>query len=115
MTIAALVAATLAGAAQQQGTACAFHDERGTVVPALGATPQFEAGRNPVFASGRFSYAGATYVKFGAPRQMAPAEVEAFGDLGGVPLFIAAGSGDDSVVYVMVGSADCSFQWFEKQ
>jgi hypothetical protein len=104
----------LAAALTAQASNCTFHEERGTVVHSTQPAPRYEAGANPAFASGRFSYAGSAYASFGAPQQMAPMEIEAFGELGGVPLFVAAGTGDDSVVFVMVKSAGCVFQRYAK-
>jgi hypothetical protein len=105
----------LALAMAAQASNCTFHEERGTIVHSAQPAPRYEAGANPVFASGRFSYAGSAYAKFGAPQEMAPMELEAFGEIGGVPLFVAAGTGDDSVVFVMARSSGCVFQRYARE
>lgn len=96
---------------QQQ--ACAFHDERGVVIHSANPTPKFEAAGKPWFDKGeKIAYAGGSYSKYGLPRVLMPAEVEAAADHQGVPLFIEAGNYVDApeIIYVMVRSATCEFQ-----
>lgn len=111
-----VIAAALAGLPQQQ--ACAFHDERGTLGYSPQPTPAFEAGAKPWYINGdKIAYAGGSYVKYGLPRQLAPDEIEAVQDKDGVPLFVEAGAHADKpeVLYVMVRSADCSFQPYARE
>lgn len=98
--------------------ACAFHDERGVVLESPNPTPRFEAAGKPWFEKGEaVAYAAGSYAKFGLPRQLAPAEVEAAGEKDGVPLFIEAGNYSDApdILYVMVRSAECSFQPYARE
>jgi hypothetical protein len=98
--------------------ACAFQDERGTLVHSPNPTPAFEAAGRPWFENGAtIDYAGGVYAKFGLPRQLAPTEVEAAADREGVPFFIEAGNYVDKpeVIYVMVRSHDCSFQPYARK
>jgi hypothetical protein len=104
-----------AASAANAGPACAFDPDTGVIEHGERATPQFEARNDPAFSGESFTYAEATYVKFGALMQVAPFEIEAFGEKGTVPLFIEAGTFDDSVVYVMVSTAECAFQRYEKR
>ncbi|MBX3563964.1 MAG: hypothetical protein KF730_05225 [Sphingomonas sp.] len=84
------------------------------------ATPDAQMSAKPAwFASGEVRLGGVTYTKFGAPMQMSPFETDAFqavDEKGGVPVFmmVVDGERDDSVVYAMVSSAECSFQRFGK-
>ncbi len=97
--------------------ACAFSDERGTLSHG-NPTPAFEAAGKPWYQKDeKIAYAGANYSKYGLPRQLAPAEVEGAADRGGVPLFIEAGNYSDApdIIYVMVKSADCSFQPYARE
>jgi hypothetical protein len=105
-------------AAALAAPACAFHDERGVVIHSSNATPKFEAAGKPWFDKGeKIAYAGGQYGKYGLPRQLNPAEVEAASDYQGVPLFIEAGNYVDApeILYVMVRSADCSFQPYGRE
>ena len=112
--ITTLLAAALAMPAQS----CAFHDERGVLIAGGQPTPQFEATGKPWFADGgKIDYAGGTYVKYGAPRQLMPAEIEPAADKDGIPLFIEAGNYVDEpeILYVMASSAECSFQPYGRE
>ena len=111
-----LIAAALAGL--PQGKACAFHDERGTIGYAINATPAFEAaGKSWYINDEKIAHAGGSYAKYGLPRQLAPEEIEAVHDKDGVPLFVAACNYVDKpeIIYVMVRSADCSFQPYARE
>ncbi|MCW3835473.1 hypothetical protein ACFQ1E_06955 [Sphingomonas canadensis] len=112
MPVSVLLAAALAA------PACAFHDERGVLIASPNATPQFEAAGKPWFENGdRIAIEGGSFAKFGLPRQLAPAELEALADRNGVPVFVEAGdySAEHDVIYVMVRSADCSFQPYARE
>ena len=104
--------------APQAGEACAFHDERGVVIKSTQPTPKFEAAGKPWFDTGeKIDYAGGKYAKYGLPRQLMPAEIEAASDYRGVPLFIEAGNYGDApaVIYVMSRSAGCEFQPYGRE
>lgn len=116
MIASVLIAAALAGAPQSR--ACAFHDERGTIAYAINPTPAFEAAGKSWYVNGeKIAYADGSYAKYGLPRQLMPDEIEAVHDKDGVPLFVAAGNYVDKpdVLYVMVRSADCSFQPYARE
>lgn len=92
---------------------CAFHEERGVLIQPANPTPKFEAKGKPWFDSGgKIDFAGGKYEKFGLPREMVPAELEAMADKDGVPIFVEAGAMNDApdVIYLMVSSAQCAFQ-----
>lgn len=92
---------------------CAFHEERGVLIQPANPTPQFQAKGKPWFDSGaKIAFAGGSYERYGLPRQMLPAELEAMADKDGVPIFVEAGAMSDApeVIYLMVSSAECSFQ-----
>lgn len=115
MIAGALLIAALAGG---PAPACAFHDERGTIIHSPNPTPAFEAAGRPWFVkSEKLDYAGGVYAKYGLPRQLAPDEVEAVAQKDGVPIFIEAGNYADApeVIYLMAKSADCSFQPYGRE
>lgn len=98
--------------------ACAFNPANGVIAHASVATPAFEAADRKWFIdSETVSFAGGTYGKYGLPRQLSPMEIEAAGDKDDLPIFIEAGHYVDEpeVIYIMVKSADCSFQPYERQ
>jgi hypothetical protein len=109
-----LVASLLMAASAATGQACAFDPEEGSLVHTAKATPQFEARNAPEFADESFAHDGATYRKTGLPRRIAPFELDAFDLISDVPLFIAAGDYQTEAIYLMVSSADCLFQRYEK-
>jgi hypothetical protein len=114
MILSAIVLTTIA---VPQAQACASNDERGSLVHSANPTPAFEAGSAAWFVnSDKIAYAGGSYAKYGLPRVLKPDEIEPVADKGGVPLFIEAGnySAAPEVIYVMVRSADCSFQPYSR-
>lgn len=98
--------------------ACAFNPANGAIAHAAEPTPTFEAAGLKWFIDNEvLRFAGGTYAKYGLPRQLAPMEIEAAGEKGEVPIFIEAGNYVEApeVVYVMVKSADCSFQPYARE
>ena len=109
-----MIATLLLAAAAASGPACAFDPEEGSVVHSVEATPEFEARNAPEFSGDSFSHDGATYRKTRLPREMAPFEIEAFDLISSVPLFIDPGDYEAEVIYVMVSSAGCVFQPYDR-
>ena len=105
-------------AAASPAPACAFNPANGAIAHAAEATPAFEAAAKKWFIDNEaLRFAGGAYIKYGLPRQLSPMEIEAAGDREDVPIFIEAGYyvEEPEVVYVMVKSADCSFQPYARQ
>ena len=112
--MAPLLASLLLAASPPTGQACAFDPEEGGLLHSAHATPQFEARNAPEFSGDSFAYDGATYRKARPPREMAPLELVAFDLISSVPLFIDSGDYQAEVIYLMVSSAGCIFQPYDK-
>lgn len=110
-----MLATLLLMAASAPGPACGFDPEEGAVVLRAEATPPFEARHAPEFTAESFTYDGALYRKTGTPQTMAPAGLAAFDLISSVPLFIEPGDYQARVIYLMVDSAACVFQRYEKE
>ncbi|SEH13606.1 hypothetical protein SAMN05428974_0841 [Sphingopyxis sp. YR583] len=98
--------------------ACVYSPTNGTVRHSPYPSPAFEAAGVRWFVKNEaISFAGGTYTKYGLPRQLAPSDIEAASQSGNVPLFVEAGNQADQpeIVYIMVRSADCSFQPYARQ
>jgi hypothetical protein len=102
-----------------QAPPCAYDRTQHRIV-AGEATSDAQMSAKPAwFASGEVRLGGTAYKKFGAPMQMTAFEtgaLQAVDEKGGVPVFmmVADGERDDSIVYAMFNSAECSFQRFGK-
>lgn len=98
--------------------ACVYSPTSGTVRHSPYPSPAFEAAGIDWFVKNEpIRFAGGSYTKYGLPRQLAPAEIEAASQSGNVPLFVEAGDHVDQpeIVYIMVRSADCTFQPYARQ
>jgi hypothetical protein len=109
-----MIATLLMAAAATAGQACTFDPEEGSLASAAEARPEHEARNDPEFSGDSFSHDGATYRKSGPPRKMAPSELQAFDMISDVPLFTAPGEYEAKVSYLMVSSAGCVFQSYDK-
>lgn len=103
--------------AAPSGQACDFDPVNGTL--AYSAVPHADfdaAGRKWFINNESIAYAGGSYTKYGLPRQLAPFEIEAVGETDNIPIFIEAGNYVDEpeVIYLLVKSADCSFQPYQR-
>lgn len=111
-----LLAALLAMASP--APACAFNPANGILAHAAEPTPAYEAAARKWFIDDEtVRFAGGNYGKYGLPRQLSPMEIEAADDKDNVPIFIEAGNYVDepAIIYILVKSADCSFQPYERQ
>lgn len=112
-----LIAIGLLALASPQQQACGY-DRAGHGIAMGETTADAQMSAKPAwFSTGEVRLGPKTYVKFGTPQQMAAFELAAFkavDEKGGVPVFMAFADGepDLSVAYVLVSSAECSFQRF---
>ncbi|HMO77542.1 MAG TPA: hypothetical protein PKD99_12960 [Sphingopyxis sp.] len=98
--------------------ACVYSPTSGTVRHSPYPAPAFEAAHVDWFVKNEpITFAGGTYTKYGLPRLLAPSDIEAASQSGNVPLFVEAGNQDDQpdIVYIMVSSAECTFQPYARQ
>jgi hypothetical protein len=98
--------------------ACVYNYIDDTLGYAAEPSITFEAAKLGWFFKGDLvRYRDGYYAKYGRPRQLAPFEIKPVGKKGNIPIFIDVDKDADApeTVYVMVKSADCSFQPYTQQ